>query len=224
MKTSRRKADGLVYFVVEELDPAYHEAILDLAFEPVGEAFRKGFPADGLHMDRAYHNFSRWAEEMILQTAGARPVPWEAALLALLQAVDGQGIDWWLTGSGALAVRGMDLAPRDLDLVVAAADSRRLGDLLCDYLVEPIIPVADWFCCWWGRAFLHARIEWVGGVNEEADEPAVSDYGPTAAARLETVLWKGYPVRVPPLDLQLMVNQKRGLADRVAMIRQYLAS
>jgi hypothetical protein len=223
MKTGCRLVGGLAYFLVGEVEPRYHEALLDLAFEPFGDRFRKCFPADSPHLDLAYRNFGRYAEEMILQTAGARPVPWEEALLAFLQAVKGQNIDWWLAGSAALAVRGMDLAPRDLDLVVAASDSMRLGDLLLDYLVEPVIPVTDWFCSWWGRAFLHARIEWVGGVNEMADEPAVSDYGPTAASRLDTVLWKGYPLRVPPLDLQLMVNEKRGLADRVALIRQHLA-
>jgi hypothetical protein len=224
MKTSCRAVGRLVYFVVEELDPHYHDGILNLGFEQVGDTFRRAFPADGLHLNQAYRNFSRYGEDMILQRAGVRPVPWDAALLAFLQAVEGHGIDWWLGGSAPLAVRGMEVAPRDLDLVVSEADSRRLGDLLADYLVEPVIPVTDWFCAWWGRAFLHARVEWVGGVNELADQPAVSDYGPTAASRLDTVLWKGYPVRVPPLDLQLMVNDKRGLADRVAMIRRHLGT
>jgi hypothetical protein len=29
--------------------------------------------------------------------------------------------DWWLTGSDALAVRGVDVSPRDLDVVTDAA-------------------------------------------------------------------------------------------------------
>jgi hypothetical protein len=32
------------------------------------------------------------------------------------------------------------------------------------------------------------------------------------------VTFGGWPVRVPPLDLQRTVSQRRGLADRVAMI------
>ena len=143
MKISRTTSRGVVYFVVEELDPAHHEAALDLGFEAVGDRFRKGFPAEGLHMDRAYDNFRRCAQEMIWQTAGVRPVPWQEALVAFLRAVEGQGIDWWLTGSAPLAVRGMEVVPRDLDLVVAGADCRRLGDLLRDHLVEPVIPVRD---------------------------------------------------------------------------------
>lgn len=224
MKIRCRLTGHRVYFVVDEVEPGYHEALLNLAFQQVDDSFRRGFPADGLHLDQAYLNFRRCAEEMILQTAGVLPVPWESALAAFLQAVDGHDIDWWLTGSAALALRGLEVVPRDLDLVVAAADSARLGDLLYDHLIEPVMPVTDWFCEWWGRAFLHARIEWVGGVNETADEPAVSDYGPVASSRLETVVWKGYPVRVPPLELQLMVNEKRGLMDRVDMIRQLLNS
>jgi hypothetical protein len=69
---------------------------------------------------------------------------------------------------------------------------------------------------------LHARIEWIGGVNEVPDQYGVSDCGRVAASRLETVLWRGHEIRVPPLDLQLQVSQGRGLTDRVEVIQRFL--
>jgi hypothetical protein len=54
-------------------------------------------------------------------------------------------------------------------------------------------------------------VEWVGGLLAAADDPEVCDFGPTAAAALETVYWRGTAIRVPPLDLQRAVSVRRGL-------------
>lgn len=158
---------------------------------------------------------------MVLQTARVQPVPWEQALQAFLDLVEPFAINWWLAGSAALAVRGLDIAPRDFDIVVNDAGAQTLGVVLQGYLVEPVSNV-DWFCNWWGRAFLHARFEWVGGVDERADTPVISDFGPSAASQLECVNWHGRMLRVPPLDLQLEVSKRRGLSDRVEQIEQLL--
>lgn len=224
MRTLCQTAGGQTSFVIADLDPAYHQAACDLVYGQVPEGFAKTYPADTPGLDRIYQTFARCAEPMILQTAGAMPVPWEQALQAFLERVAGQSISWWLAGSAALAVRGAQVAPRDFDLIVDDAGAQRLGELLRGELVEPVVPVQGWVCSWWGRAFLHARFEWVGGVNAQADQPAPSDFGPVAAARLETVQWRGHALRVPPLDLQLQVSLRRGLHARAEQIRQLLAT
>jgi hypothetical protein len=217
------KTDGaLAYFIVTAIDPAYLEALEDLEFLPFEEGYARTFPSDSLHLVRSYENFALYAEELILQTARIQPVPWEQALLALLEKIQGHKIDWWLVGSTALAVRGLDVAPRDIDLSVADKDAHRLGDLLLDNLIEPVQPTPDWFCNWFGRAFLHARVEWVGGVDERADTPEVSDFGPTAASRKETVVWHGHQIQVPPLDMQLRASEARGMTGRVEKIKRLL--
>ena len=144
-------------------------------------------------------------------------MPWQDALAEVCRRLDGAGVDWWLTGSAALAVRGIPVTPGDLDLVVSDEDAHRVGDLLLDCLIEPVAP-ADWFCRWWGRAVLGARVEWVGGVGPSADRPEPTDFGLVAAARLETVRWREYDVRVPPLELQRAVSSRRGLVERVRLI------
>lgn len=69
------------------------------------------------------------------QAAGLDPVPWQGALAEVCRRLTGAGVDWWLTGSAALAVRGIPLTPGDLDLVVSDEDARRVGDLLLDGLI-----------------------------------------------------------------------------------------
>ena len=222
MKTLCRTVGSQTYFIISELDLAYYDLVRDLAFSRVEDGFAKVFPTDSPHLDHIYHNFARCAEELILQLASVHPAPWEQALLALLEKIKDQDIDWWLVGSAALAVRGIDVSPHDIDLSVDDAGANKLGEVLLDYLVQPVEAAQDWICNWFGRAFLHARIEWVGGVDERADTPDMSDFGPTAATRRETINWHGHELQVPPLDLQLMVSERRELTERAEKIKHFM--
>ncbi len=128
---------------------------------------------------------------------------------------------WWLTGSAALAVRGIRVVPRDIDLVVTTGpEARKLGEILSDWLVEPVQRSEGWIARWFGRAFKESRIEWVGEVEASVDRPEPCDFGPTAARQLQPVEWRGYTIPVPPLDLQLAVSIRRGMVERAEKIRK----
>ena len=151
--------------------------------------------------------------------SGVKSVPWEKTLLAFLKMVDGKGIDWWLSGSTALAVRGVDVSPNDIDLITDESGALTLSRVFHDYLFEPIVETKGWICNVFGKAFLYSMIDIAGGVNESADEPEPSDFGPIAASRLENIGWHGHNIRVPPLILQLRQCERRGLIERARKIR-----
>ena len=216
MKLERRRGT----FLLTEVEPELRGAATALGFVHEGDAFVRTFPEDARWLEEAWQNFVLHAATM-LQQAGEGVVPWREALLAFLDRVD--GVDWWLAGSGALAVRGVDVSPRDLDVVTDARGAQRLGELLADRLVEPVFASEGWVARWWGRAFLGARVEWVADVAASVDDPHPVDFGPTAAANLERVRWRGYDLRVPPLALQLAVAERRGLTDRVEAIQRWAA-
>jgi hypothetical protein len=204
-------------FVLTAVEPELHEAAIALGFAREGEALVRTFPEDARWLEEAWQNFVRHVPTMLRQTATG-VVPWDEALLAFLDRVD--RVDWWLAGSSALAVRGVDVSPRDLDVITDAAGAQRLGELLADALVEPVCASEGWIARWWGRAFLGARVEWVAEVVSSVDDPDPVDFGPTAAAGLQRVRWRGYELQVPPLELQLATAERRGLRDRVAAIRK----
>jgi hypothetical protein len=205
-------------FLLTELEPELQDAATALGFVRDGDAFVRTFPGDARWLEDAWQNFVRHAGTMLRQTASG-VAPWDEALLAFLERVD--GVEWWwLTGSGALAVRGVDVSPRDLDVITDATGAERLGELLADVLVEPVFASDGWVARWWGRAFLGARVEWVAEVASSVDDPDPVDFGPTAAASLERVHWRGQELRVPPLELQLAVAERRGLTDRVEAIHK----
>jgi hypothetical protein len=204
-------------FLLTEVEPELRDAAMALGFHRDGDAVIRTFPEDARSLDVAWRNFVRHAEEMLRQTASG-VAPWDDALTAFLERVD--GVDWWLAGSGALAVRGIDVSPRDLDVITDAAGAQRLGEILVDALVEPVFESNGWVARWWGRAFLGARIEWVAEVAPSVDEPDPVDFGPVAAASLERVRWREHDLLVPPLELQLAVAKRRGLKERVEAINR----
>lgn len=221
--TARRWADdqGTVWFAARLIDATCEqvaERVL-MDYERAGPEWRRGYPGDTPHLERAWENFSACIDRVLRQAARLEPVPWRDALRELCQRTVGQPVSWWLAGSTALAVRGAPIEAGDLDVVCTAGDAVTLGELFSDSLIEPVTTgSADWLGQWLGRAFWGARIEWVGGVNPLVDDPEPCDFGPEAARRLEPVQFEDWQILVPPLDLQRAVNQRRGLTHRVAMI------
>lgn len=219
MQTRRQVVGEQVYFVVSEVEPQFEDTLKGLYYTPFEDGFAKAFPADSPHLDRIYANFERNMPQVILQAADVQTVPWEACLTELLARLDGQNFQWYLVGSGALAVRGLVVEPHDIDLAVQEQGTARMADLLLDCMIEPVSDSRGWIWDWFGRCFLHTRLEWVGDVNAQADHDGPTDFGPTALARSEAIQWKGYTIHVPPLDLQLAVSERRGLTIRAAVIR-----
>jgi len=219
MRFARRTVGENTEFWVFDVDPRLGTALETLVWEPRDGGWVKSFPRPVPEQAaRAFANVQHLLEPLLRQYLGMTAVPWEAALDGVCGRLESGGVDWWLCGSAALAVRGAAVVPRDLDLVVADTDAVGVGGLLADGLIEPVCPAGWPISKWWGRAFLHARVEWVGGVTPAADEPQVTDYGPTAANSLRAIRWRDWDVRVPPLHLQRAVSARRGMADRVALI------
>jgi hypothetical protein len=230
--TRRWSQARTVFFAVSGIDPELAGAApgFFMGYEftndaPAGPEWHRGYPADTPHLEQAWQNFRRNIGAALRQAARLDPVPWRPALREVCQRTSGRPVDWWLTGSAALAVRGAAIEPGDLDLVCAGADAILLGDLFADELLEPVAWAGEgWISDWWGRAFRGARIEWIGGARPFADVPQPSDFGLAAARQLETLDFEGWPIRVPPLALQRSVSARRGLSGRVALIDALAAS
>lgn len=208
-------------FVVRT-DEADLQAVLPgLAYAPGEHAdeFVRRFAASA-EAEEIFARFARCLPALLDHAAEHEPAPWGQALEALADRLEAAGARWFLCGSAALAVRGIAVEPRDVDLVVE--DHPLVASVLADALIEPPIfdPDRRWVASWFGRAFLGgARVEWVADVQPAGDWP--SEIDPAAASRLERVMWRGRELLVSPLDLQLAVTEARALTDTVAAIRAY---
>ncbi|MTI79475.1 MAG: hypothetical protein FH758_01130 [Firmicutes bacterium] len=159
---------------------------------------------------------------MFSQLGYFSPVPWEEALYEFVKKVNGKGIGWWLTGSCAACIRGIKLNPHDVDIMINSKDVDRINDVFDGYIIEPIVDTNGWLTKDFGVIFLHARIDIASDPLACLDDPEPVDCGPYARANLEEITWRGYVIKVPPLELQLNVNRRRGRLDRVKLIEEYI--
>jgi hypothetical protein len=206
-------------YEVRTCDPLYQERLLHMGFVRAGEArFTRNLSNAG-DVRATHRNFAQDLEEMLLQSARIHTVRWEETLELFLRRVERTPLRWFLYGSGALAVRGIDIQPGDLDFWVS--DAQLAGRIFEDLLVEPVTTMTGWVADCGGRAFAGCIFEWLAGLHPEVDEPTPHEHGLVALRSLESVSWHGWTVLVPPLGLQLSVAEQRGLSDRVARIRAF---
>lgn len=221
LETSVEEQGGRARFLVAVREPAYRERLLHMGYLAAEDGHRlatRWFVASAATA-RYYQRFAASIESMVLQSARLVPVPWQAALQEALSRLSGSGLTWWLYGSAALAIRGIEVEPGDIDINVS--DGELTGKIFDDLLITPVEQLDGWVARCGGRAFSHAIIEWLSGPLAELDDPkAPHEQGPFIEPYLERVAWQGHTVRVPPLHTQLRVCELRGLTERAELIRQ----
>jgi hypothetical protein len=223
VETYLRLDGARTLFVVRTDEPDYRRALRQLAFTEDEGVLVRAFPSDAPRLHESYARFKRTLDEVLAQAAGRTITPWEDALEAASLRLSAARVPWFLVGSGALAVRGIEVVPRDLDLVVG--DPEAATETFRNVETEPVTANRQgaWIARWFGRAFVHARIEWIADVDPAVDTYAApNDYGAEAESRLETVRWHDHDLQLAPLDLQLAVTETRGLTERAAAIRDFL--
>ena len=223
MKIRFEHKAGKVVFRVTAFDAWIEKALRMCFYEQEGDAFVKRFPADTPGLARIMAHYEAHAEEMFLQLVYQRPVPWEDGLRRFLARGQGKGIRWWLTGSCATCLRGVDLDPHDVDIMVDSRDVSRIREAFGDVTIEPIIDTGGWLTKDFGVLFDACRIDIASDPQACLDDPEPVDCGPYARANLETIEWKGFEVPIPPIELQLNANRRRERHERVQSIEAYMA-
>ncbi|MCX7746606.1 MAG: hypothetical protein N2645_06930 [Clostridia bacterium] len=224
MKVSFQEFEDNVIFRVSDFDIKYENVLKMCFYQTDGKSYFKSFPRSTKNIEIIKENYLMNAEEMFSQLGYFRPIPWEKALLEFIKRLEGIKIDWWLTGSCAACIRGIPLNPHDVDIMISSKHVNELSEIFADCIVEPIVDTNGWLTKDFGVIFLHARIDIASDPQSCLDEPEPVDCGPYAKANLEKVMWQGYEIKVPPLNLQLNVNKKRERLDRVALIQSYINS
>ncbi|MGI6705577.1 MAG: nucleotidyltransferase domain-containing protein [Clostridia bacterium] len=202
----------------------YGEILKSQYYSQQNEQYTKSFPKTEIwDIQMLKQNYLKYAEKMFLQMGYFQHVPWQAALLKFIDCIEGHDISWWLTGSCALCIRGINVQPHDVDIMLDSRDLEKVRDIFSQYIVEPIVSSKGWVVRCFGVLFLEARIDLAFDPEEFVDIPHPADFGPYAMKNLEEVKWMGKTVLIPPLDLQLEVNRRRGRGDRVKAIEDFAA-
>ncbi len=222
MKVRFEEYENNVIFRVYDFDSKYEKVLKMCYYEPDSSSYIKTFPRDTKNIKQIQSYYSSNFKEMFDQLGYFKPIPWEKALLEFFDKIEGQQINWWLTGSCAACIRGIPLSPHDIDIMVDSADINKVNEIFKDYIIEPILDTNGWLTKEFGVIFLHARIDIASDPQTCLDDPEPIDCGPYARANLEEVRWRGHLIKVPPVNLQLNANKRRERLDRVALIEEYM--
>ena len=209
-------------FIISDYPLEYVPIFESGHFSRENERYVKGFAKKTQNIEQIQRNFAQYAEEMYAQLAGMIPNRWEEALSAFIERTQDQDIEWWLTGSCALSARGVAVIPHDIDIMLRSKDIKKLNIIFADCIVEPIRDSTGWVVKIFGVMFLHIRFDLAFDPESWVDTPNPADFGPYARAHLEEINWNDSTIKVPPLELQLKVNRRRGRVETARAIEEYL--
>jgi len=101
VKAELHRSDGRAEFRVTGADADAREALAAMGFgTAAGYAFRS-FP-DSDDVPRIFRHFALHVGDIVRLKLREAPAPWEDALEVVADRLTGE-VDWWLTGSAALA-------------------------------------------------------------------------------------------------------------------------
>jgi len=222
VKVSFENIDDDVIFRISDFELKYERILKMCFYTNDGKGYTKRYPADAKYLAKMQERYAQKARLMFDQLGYFTEIPWEKGLEKFCEIMEGQNIDWWLTGSCAACIRGVRLNPHDIDIMINSADKDKITELFSDYLIEPIIDTNGWVTKDFGVMFLEVRIDIASDPSPLIDQPEPADCGPYARNHLEIIEWNGYKIQVPPLQLQLNVNRRRERFDRVKIIEEFI--
>ncbi len=218
---SWREDETMVTFRLERVDSGAASALMAAVWSPEDGGWEKTFPRRAWGVDDVKENLPRLAGPM-LRRMMAPTQPWREALETFATRAGSANLRWWLTGSGATALRVPGIEPHDLDIMLDETQLALAAETFGDVLVEPLALTDGWVTRGFGVIFPGMRVDLAAGPEAFVDQPEPADFGPWAGANLETAMLGTHAIQVPPLDVQAAVNRRRGRLERAALIENVL--
>jgi len=173
------------------------------------------------------NNFSRFGQAMFESSLSG--FDWKKPLELLAQKFNENGIEWYIVGSVGDAIRGVDIKPFDIDIVVHTRDFYRAKEICYDSFPDSVIiwPFAENEAInplrYFGRLFLAgALIEVAADETWNLESRQQGFYGFTSpVSQYEKASWNGHAVYLESLQLRYQIEKARNRKDRVKALKKY---
>lgn len=215
------KKDNVIYRIYN-FDNKYEKILQSCFYEKTDNGYIKTYPSNIKYIKQMKKRYSDCAQYMFDQLGYFVDIPWKIGFKKFCKMVEKTKIEWWLTGSCASCIRGANIKPHDIDIMINSESTPIITEIFKDFLIEPIINTNGWLTKEFGVIFMDVRIDIASDPVSSLDKPTPTDCGPYAKKHLEIFEQEGYKIKVPPLELQLNVNKKRGRLDRVKEISKLI--
>lgn len=196
-------------FCAENVEQAYWDYFKNELWWQVGNHFIKTY--DNVQ-DFSYcaENFAKYGETAIQQQLKIIPAPWEKALNFLVPGMKKLEVDWYVHGSAAMALWGIAVEPKDLNVIVPNySDYEKVRDHFFSLAIRPFERCENWLMSGLGDIFVEATIGFAF-CNQELE--------PYDLSKLEKIVYKGEEVYISSLEMLKQDNEHFHRPDRVQKI------
>lgn len=201
---------------VEDVNESLADVIQHAWFEKTDKGFRKIYPnIEGNGVDAedkvmVSRNFARLGQSMF---EGMLDCKWMSALLTFAKKCRDNNIEWYVFGSICEVVRGLNINPHDIDIIVHTRDFYKIKDIFLDFVIEPFVDnKGTWLVRYFGRLCLDGVLFDI--VADDKMNIENHEY--------DKVLWNEYDILVEPFQNRYNLEIKRGREDRIKAMEAYL--
>jgi len=227
------ETDSEFFFCVEDVEDAKLEDVIQhMAWKKSDGKFLMSYSQNAFSSQREKEliseNFSRFGQAMF--ESSLLGFDWEKPLGMLAQKFNENGIEWYIVGSVGDALRGVDIKPFDIDIVVHTRDFCRAKELCYYHFPDSVIiwPFTDNEKTnplrYFGRLFLAgALIEVAADETWNLDSRQQGFGGFTSPiSQYEKASWNGHDVYLESLRLRYQIEKARNRKDRVKALKKHL--
>ena len=233
MKCYCYEADSKFFFCVEDVENKKLEEIIQhLAWKKADGKFLASYSQNAFSNQREKElisdNFSRFGQAML--EASLSGFDWKKPLALFAKKFNENGIEWYIVGSVGDALRGVDIKPFDIDIVVHTKDFYKAKDICYYDFPDSVIiwPFADGEKTnplqYFGRLFFAGALIEVAADetwNLESRQKGFWKFTPPIS-QYEKASWNGHDVYLESLQLRLQIEMARNRKDRVKALKKYL--
>ena len=140
---------------------------------------------------------------------------WRGVLREIVRQLDSAGVIYAVVGGTSLALHGLPLRVKDIDIETDVAGAYRFAELFVDRVVEPVAwKESSLYRSHFGRFnFDGVDVEVMGRLQRREGDAWV----PTEVAHTETIHLEGAPVKASWLEEEALAYIRRGRLDRAAL-------
>lgn len=222
MKIKFENVDDYTIYRIYDFDIKYEKILQSCFYEKINNGYIKKYPRNSKYIKKMKKRYHKYAHTMFDQVGYFTNIPWKVGLKKFCSMVKDTTIDWWLTGSCASCIRGINLDPHDIDIMIDSKSTSIVTEIFKDFLIEPIVDTNGWLTKEFGVIFMDVRIDIASDPVASLDNPIPLDCGQYAKNNLEIIEWEGYKIKIPLLQLQLNANEKRGRLYRIKKISEFI--
>lgn len=247
MKCHCYETDTAFVFCVEGANDAQLENVIQhMAWRKSGDKFLLSYPHNAFsyqhEKELISNNFSRLGQKLF--ESPLSDMAWQAPLEQLVQLFNNADIEWYLVGSAGDALRGVEVKPSDIDIVVHTRDYSKAKEICyrdySDSIIAPFtgcseISPAKYFdnpleyfinpLTYFGRLFLDGVLIEVTADEiwnaesrqSESKNPVWRDY---EHSKYEKTMWRGHCIYLESLPHRHQIEVARNRIDRIKALEE----